>query len=177
MVADVKTDIMNRLRGLGKKYRYTALILALGVALMLIPTGGKSKDTQEPVTVMEEAVSQNDFDLTVFTKNAEQLLSGIQGAGKVSLLFTLEQEGVSTYLFDETSRQNPDDSERQTETVLTQRDGDQVPVTVTRTFPKFRGAVVLCQGAQDPNVILGIKEAISSLTGLGMDKITVLKMD
>ena len=38
------------------------------------------------------------------------------------------------------------------------------------------GVVVLCRGAQDPQVRLDIVRAVSSYTGFGSDKIAVLKM-
>ena len=38
------------------------------------------------------------------------------------------------------------------------------------------GVVVLCRGAQDPQVRLDIIRAVSSYTGFGSDKIAVLKM-
>jgi len=38
------------------------------------------------------------------------------------------------------------------------------------------GAVIVCQGADDPQVRLSIVDAVSKVTGLGSDKISVLKM-
>ena len=40
----------------------------------------------------------------------------------------------------------------------------------------YRGAVVVCQGADDPRIRLAIVEAVSMATGLGADRISVLKM-
>ena len=42
--------------------------------------------------------------------------------------------------------------------------------------PVYLGAVVLAQGADNPVVKLSIVEAVSKVTGLGADKISVLKM-
>ena len=52
-----------------------------------------------------------------------------------------------------------------------------MPVAKCSGYPGFRGAVVLCQGAGRPEVQLAVKEAVSSLTGLGMDHITVCAME
>ena len=38
------------------------------------------------------------------------------------------------------------------------------------------GVVVLCSGAEDPRVRLDILRAVTSYTGFGSDKITILKM-
>ena len=43
-------------------------------------------------------------------------------------------------------------------------------------YPVYKGAVVVCEGADHASVKLNIVQAVSSLTGLGSDKITVLKM-
>ncbi len=175
MVRHVKKDFLEKLTAWGKKYRYPALILVLGLVLLMLPTGEKETETDSDTAA--QTVERSDFELEVFTAQTEELLSGISGAGKVKLLLTLETDGVNTYLADETSYEETERRETESQTVLVKQGSDEAPVSVTREFPAFRGAVVLCQGGQDPKVILGIKEAISSLTGLGMDKITVLKMD
>ena len=42
--------------------------------------------------------------------------------------------------------------------------------------PVFQGAVVVCQGGDQPTIRLAIVEAVADATGLTADKITVLKM-
>ena len=42
--------------------------------------------------------------------------------------------------------------------------------------PTYLGAVVICQGADDPEVRLSVVNAVSKATGLGANKISVLKM-
>ena len=46
----------------------------------------------------------------------------------------------------------------------------------TMVLTTEHGVVVICQGADDPQVRLDIIRAIGSYTGFGSDKITVLKM-
>ena len=46
-----------------------------------------------------------------------------------------------------------------------------------RVIVSENGVVVVCSGAYDANVRLEIIKAISSYTGFGSDKITVLKME
>ena len=155
-----------------KKYRYPALILAVGLLLLLLPSGTKAAAAQ-PQTV-QTAAETEDFDLEAFTAEAEKLLSEIQGAGKVRLLLTLDSGGAWSYLADtsETFGDTADQSQRQA--VIVSRNGEEYPVTVTRTYPSFRGAVVVAEGG-GASLTLQLKEAVSCLTGLGMDKITVLK--
>lgn len=44
------------------------------------------------------------------------------------------------------------------------------------TAPTYQGAIVVCQGADDPGVKLALVQAVASVTGLGTDQITVVKM-
>jgi len=154
-----------------KKYRYPALILALGLLLLLIPAGKQEKETPEPAAPQ----AASDFDLETFTRQAEALLSGIQGAGKVRLLLTLEDDGRRSYLLEENGSDERDRQQREARAVLERVDGDDLPVPVTLVYPRFRGAVAVCGGADSPGTVLRIKETIGSLTGLGMDRITVIK--
>ena len=45
-----------------------------------------------------------------------------------------------------------------------------------RVLISSTGVVVLCSGAEDPRVRLDILHAVTSYTGFGSDKITILKM-
>ena len=42
--------------------------------------------------------------------------------------------------------------------------------------PVYKGAVIVCQGADNAAVRLAIVDAVGKATGLGADKISVLKM-
>lgn len=152
------------------KLRWPALILAIGVLLLLLP----GKSAKEEVSVPQGAGEQEtDFSLTEFSASLEQLLRGIEGAGEVHLLLTLEDHGQTVYQTDLSQSESGDSTQSQSQTVFARQDGADTPVTLRSSCPSFRGAVVVCQGAQHPQVVLAIKEAIACATGLGMDRITV----
>ena len=156
-----------------RRFRYPALILALGTILLLLPTGGR-----EAVAEHTEAAGPSGtggFDLDKFTRDTEMLLSEIQGAGPVRILLTLEDDGRREYLMERKEARGQDTEQIETGAVLHRRSGDDLPVAVTESLPGFRGAVAVCPGGDSPGVALAIKEALSDLTGLGMDRITVLK--
>ena len=47
-------------------------------------------------------------------------------------------------------------------------------VVVTReTYPQYRGALVVCEGGGNDAVRLQVVSAVSALTGLGADKISI----
>lgn len=54
--------------------------------------------------------------------------------------------------------------------------GDREETVVTRmAYPTYRGALVVCQGGDRADVKLAVTEAVSALTGLSSDRVTVAK--
>ena len=102
----------------------------------------------------------------------EALLGEMEGAGAVRVVLTLAKGAAYTYQTDRTTR----DGEETVETVLASGSGGEGPLTREVTYPVYQGAVVACQGADSAQVRLEIVRAVASLTGLGSDKITVIKL-
>lgn len=146
------------------KYRYLIFILLLGIVLMSMPDfreNGNSEEIQPDVQASKEDPSQLLSDL----------LSQIEGAGKVRLLLTEAAGERTIYQTDQTGQ------ELQLDTVIiTNADRGQQGMVQQVIPPQYQGAVVVCQGADDPNVKLAIVEAVSNATGLSTDRISVLKM-
>ena len=76
--------------------------------------------------------------------------------------------------------ENRSDSLRDTEArqerdvvTLNRGSGYEDVVVTEQTYPVYQGAVIVCQGAGDSGVHLAVVQAVSVLTGLGSDKITV----
>ena len=155
-----------RLLELWNRYKYVLLVGLIGVGLLLLPTSEKKKANDAPIqqTQPQETLQQQ----------LEQLLGQLQGAGKVRLLLTTAQGERYIYQTDSNAGQN---GELRLETVIISgADREETPVLLQTVGPVYQGAVILCQGAADASVRLAIVEAVSKATGLGTDKICVLKM-
>lgn len=146
------------------QWKLPSLIFCLGLALLVLP--GKTQSEQQT----EEPSSPEQIQLQ---QALEIILSQIDGAGEVSVLLSVEAGPVTTYQQDADSVQSSDRTELRQETVIL---GQNEPLVVQTTSETYRGAVVVCQGADRASVRLNIIQAVSSLTGLGSDKITVIKM-
>jgi stage III sporulation protein AG len=152
-----------------KKYRFVVLILTIGIVLMVLPTGKKEETAQPAFT--QKATFEDP------TRELAQILSQIQGAGKVQLLLTKGSGERTVYQTDEdrdTSDQNQ--SVRVETVIVTDKDRTQQGLIQQILAPEYRGAIVVCQGADNAAVRLAIIEAVSDATGLGADRISVLKM-
>ena len=150
-----------------KKYKYTALLLLVGIGLMLLPIEhSEEPEADDPVMYVEEALQEQ----------MEEVLSQVDGVGKVRVLLTLESGAVTSYQEDVEITSNAEETQRQTQTVLISTDNGEAPVTTKTVYPTYKGAVIVCEGADRASVKLNLVQAVSSLTGLSTDHITVIKM-
>ena len=155
-----------------KKYKYVALVVLAGVVLMLLPSGKGAQQTvsDQPVNVSEA------YSLAETEKRLEQLLGRIRGVGQVQVMLTLKS-GSSLQLAENRSTSLRDTENRQDRDVVTLNRGSgyEDVVVTEQTYPVYQGAVIVCQGAGDSGVHLAVVQAVSVLTGLGSDKITVVQ--
>jgi stage III sporulation protein AG len=153
-----------------KKYRYPILILLIGLLLMVLP--GKREDKEKMVS--ESIVSDAKADPS---KELAQILGRIQGVGKVEVLLTVKVGESTIYQTDEDLSTSENGSKVRKETVIiTGADRQQQALVTQILSPEYLGAVIVCQGGDSTQVRLAVVEAVSKATGLGADKITVLKM-
>ncbi len=159
--------LQNMLREIGPK-KIIPILLAVGVLFMVFPS--HSKETAIPTMATQTEIDATD---TLEARMAE-ILSCVSGAGEVRVMLTVRDNGETEFQTDTEEYQNGEHWETKTETVFG-RDSSS-PVIRRKTEPTFLGAVVLCQGAENDRVRYDITNAVCRLTGLGSDKIAVLKM-
>lgn len=156
-----------------RKYRIPLLVFLLGVALALVP--GRTKKTEAQQLTAETAGTV--FDLSAAQAQMEELLSAIDGAGRVRLMLTLSSGERAVYQTDSRTVTASGSTTQETETVFRQSGGsEKEPAVQTVVYPQYQGAVVICDGAERASVRLAVIQAVSSLTGLGSNKIAVVKM-
>lgn len=157
------------------RYKYVIAVAAVGAVLLLWPW----QEEQEPVQPAAQPTTAC-RDLSDLEEQMEEILSKISGVGRVDVLLTLESGGELVLATDSTLRysgspQNPDDYDRSSETVIVSGgSGSEVVVTQERSG-KFRGALIVCDGGDNDKVRLKIVEAVCALTGLGADRVAVVR--
>ena len=161
--------IADKAKELFGKYKYVLLILALGIFLMSIPDRDDPPAAQAAPT--QQAVPESR------EEELEEILGQISGVGKVRVLLTEASGAETIYQADEDHSTSSDSgrTERQT-VIITDSDRTERGLVRTVTPPVYLGAIVVCQGGDSPTVQLSIVEAVSNVTGISSDRITVLKM-
>ena len=137
---------------------------------MILPSGTQTKQPEsEPKQINEQQFSVQE--------QLEQLLSCIEGAGTVKVMLKENSGEETVYQTDVETAESESTSSHSIQSVIVEdADNNETGLIKQINPPQYQGAVVICQGADDPAVKLAIADAVSKITGLGMDKIAVLKM-
>lgn len=159
------------IKGTIQKYKWGVIVLCVGIVLMLLPEGRDTPEISQPVS--EETVRRQEN----LQEELAELLSYLDGAGKVQVLLTESTGRQTVYQTDQTRNTSQDAEDMRSETViLTQADRSEGGLVKRVDPPQYLGAIVLCQGADNASVKLAIVDAVSTVTGLRSDKISVWKM-
>lgn len=154
-----------------KKYKFVFLVLLIGLALMAIP--GKSNEATNQV---EPVVTEPAEELTMAQELA-RILSKVDGAGNVEVFLSVAAGEETLYQTDDDTSVTSESTTTKISTVtVTSAQKDEYGLIRQTNPPVYKGAVVVCQGADDPRIQLAIVNAVSKVTGLGADQISVLKM-
>lgn len=147
------------------RYRWAAVVVLAGLLLMALPQGGTTEGPDLPAETVPAASLE---------EKLETILSAMEGAGRVRVLLT-EAKGERRHF--QTDQDQHQSGDLKTDTVIiTAQDRSQQGLVQRTDPPVYRGAVVLCQGADSARVRLAVVEAVAAVTGLTSDKISVLKM-
>ncbi len=176
------------------------IIFLLGVFLLLIAapvsdygtkySKKKVKQEREETIVSKPDTKKisNDEYISYLENKLEQTIGGMDGAGRVRVMITLKDGGEKILDKNRPYESASDTSKEEgkeavsekiksmQETVLVQKDGDTGPIVIKEQYPDVLGVVVLCDGGNNEELIIKIKEMAGALFGLDAHKIVVGKL-
>lgn len=164
-----RLNLTEKAKELFDKYKFVLAVLGIGVLLMLLPDNDKVQSQPPPSDQMPPSISR--------AEELESILGQMSGVGKIKVLLT-ESDGAQTiYQTDEDRTQSADSESVRAQTVIVTNSGrEEVGLIRSVTPPVYLGAIIVCQGGDSPSVKLAIVQAVSNVTGIPSDRITVLKM-
>ncbi len=118
------------------------------------------------------------------------ILSSIQGAGRISVMVTLET-GIEIITASDINKSNTITEEedgqggkrRITEdnisetTVTITEDGNTKPVILKKSYPSIKGVIVVSEGARIPEVKRDLSEAVQTVLGIPANRVKVFVME
>ena len=154
-----------------QKYKYVLLVIAAGIVLLLLPLGGEENPASGG-TESQNGNGEETFRVEEMERRLEEALSRVDGAGEVTVVLTVKS-GARQILAQDSSHSGEESS---TSTVVVSTgSGTEDAVVLQQVYPQYQGALVVCPGGGDPAVCLKLVDAVSALTGLGADKISICK--
>lgn len=123
-------------------------------------------------------------------RRVEELVAGMEGAGKVRVMITVADMGTEivernletvTSDLEETdnaggNRRNRESEQRKEVIYRRDSDGNEIPYVVRRKLPEVVGVVVTAEGAGNTKVRENITQAVGVLFGLNEHRIRVIRM-
>ena len=159
------SELRKWLQTLLKKQNRARLALVLGciaMALILLSELFPAKAPAAPQAVSPEEGTYK----TQLEQQLTELIEQVQGAGKTTVMLTLETGEETIYALDTQSGQM---QEQQTHVLL--EDGSALAETIYQ--PQIRGVAVLCDGGGDVRVAARITEMVGALLDLPSNRICV----
>lgn len=180
-----------------EKKEKVIILFLLGVFFLLIatPASSFSRKDKKSAGEKEEAVpdksienNKKDEYIEELENKLEQTIGGMEGAGKVLVMITLKDNGEKILDKNQpyesrTEKSSEEGKETEStsiksdqETVLIEEGGDTTPIVVQELYPDIEGVVVVCEGGDNSELALHIKEAVEALFSIDAHKIVVCKL-
>lgn len=193
----ISLGIFKNLKLSQEKKEKVIILFLLGVFFLLIATPVSSFSSKDKKSASEKKSVVSDKETENSKKEAyidelenklEQTIGGMEGAGKVLVMITLKDNGEK--ILDknqpyesqsEKSKEEGKETESTSiksdqETVLIEEGGDTAPIVVQELYPDIEGVVVVCEGGDNSELALHIKEAVVALFSIDAHKIVVCKL-
>lgn len=163
-----------------KQLRFLVALGLIGAALLIFANGiGTEQNKSENEQVSYSASTQQTDEIQ---NRLEEILSQIEGVGRVSILITYEDSGRNIYVMEgsyeeerrETSSETSEKSS-QNESVVTGGGTDKEPLLETFVTPAIKGVVVVCDGGGDDIIRERIINTVATALQIRTSRIYVTK--
>lgn len=194
----IKSLVIRKNEGNNKKtienlVAFLVLLIVTIVAINII--WGKEEQTEQKnqvdsgYKVLADNINEsniNENSAYNLEQELEDILSKIEGAGKVKVLITYSESNQVVAMYNENKNisvteetdsaggvRTIESTDSNKEIVL---DGSNNPVTEKIVMPKIEGAIIIADGGGDAVIKANIVQAVSAVTGLSTHKVQVFKM-
>lgn len=173
---------------------FIIILIVTIVAINYIWNGDKKEEesniTQDVEQENEVKQVSSEINTNENEKKLSNILSNIQGVGKVKVLLTYSETSTYIPIYNENSKgsnttetdssggsRTISETDNQKEVIYKEdSSGNKEPVTQSIISPKIEGAIITAQGADNAEVKTNIIQAVEAATGLATHKIQVFKM-
>lgn len=159
---------------LGKYLNKTniAILFMVGLLVFIIALPTKKTSPKSESETLQSNTSEETNYRNTMENELEEILSKVQGVGKVEVLISLKSSEKQIVEKDTSSRE--DDME-QTTVYEEGTEGGQSPYVRQFTYPEVEGILVIADGGDNAIVEEEMKEAVKALFDIDTHKIKIMK--
>ncbi len=176
-----------------------AIILIITIIVInVIWNGDEKKSTKDTTKDYSKKLASNTTteetsevcESSDLEKKLENILSKIQGVGKVKVFINYSQSSEIVAMYNENSKVSQteetdtsggkrviESTDSQKDIVFKEENGEKIPITQKIIQPKIEGAIITAQGANDATTKSNIMQAVEAATGIATHKIQVFEMN
>lgn len=190
MLNKIKEDLMNN----PKKKTAVLILLFVIVALIfvstIIPSQGENTGSGTSVGRLEDEQAKQVEQVRQYEKELEDEITGIiheiDGVGMSKVMVTLES--IVSYEYVKESKENTD-SVLSGDEVTSKRanyeekyifvegeKGEQQALIKQKLAPKIKGVVIVCEGGDQPVIVAGLVDTVTTIFGIKSTQISVSKL-
>lgn len=184
----VKTDNKNSKKKIENIVVAILILLITVIAINAILSDGKEEE-ETVVNTIENNNVKFEASNTDLESRLEDILSKINGVGKVEVLINYSETEQVVAMYNEnkkeTATEEQDESggtrvikenDVQKDVIFQEKDGEKIPITQKTIMPKIEGTIITAEGAGSTEVQEKIINAVEAATGLASHKIQVFEM-
>lgn len=142
-----------------KKYWYIPMMVLLGVVMM-------AQQFYQPEAVEVSGQESEDAFVAKMETRVTEMLKSVEGAGECIVTITLSSGGKKEYVREDGNV-----------LVITDKEGNQSAVVSRENAPEIAGVIVASKGAGSVTVQNNIIHSVSTLLGIGTNKVCVIMRD
>lgn len=158
-----------------KKDKKTVLIVS--VALMGFILIFLSELIPDNKNTEQNKYEQNLFVGSSSKSNLEEIISKVQGVGKVSVMVTYEGSEENIYAINESEQVNENDVKTNEEYLVIDKGSVEEGLLLKKIYPRVAGVAVVCEGGGNPAVKNEITNMLKALYSISSTNINISEMN
>ena len=169
--------ITEKIKVLISDKKISAVLVAIVLVFIILLINNTEEKTKMPVnaetTTAVSVLSINDIQSEI-EKQLEEMIKNVHGAGNVRVMVSLSSSGEYIYAENSKIENNGDKQLQDNEIVIYESDnGSDEGLIVSVKSPEISGVAVVCDGGNSSVVRSEITELVTSLFGIGADRVYV----
>lgn len=176
-----KLQIKQKLIDMFKQDKKTFLFVAIGFAcvILIVLSEIDTGDSQNEKNIKSLTTESNEY-CTYLEQRVEDVVSSIEGAGKVKVMITIAETTEYVYAQNQngTKKTNKDseNSDSKSDYVIIEKDNNDSGLLVKTFEPKIRGVAIVCEGGNNPTVQQQIYSTVSAVLNVSTARISISKL-